>query len=101
MIVNSSTTLIVNAHVHDTSDATPELVKCNVSNQIFRYLFVTPLIEDETIDSNIVTSSGPSECACADYGFMVVPTESFSSESSEFIAMIQHVVFSVLFLLIV
>jgi len=47
------------------------------------------LIEDEiaheTVDSNIVTSSGPSESPRGDYDFMIIPTESSSSESSEFI----------------
>ena len=32
------------------------------------------------------------EYLCAEYSFMVVPTESYSSESSEFFAMIQHVI---------
>jgi len=33
--------------------------------------------------------SGPSESARADYDFMIVPTESSSSESSELLVMIQ------------
>jgi len=70
----------------------PELVKFSVSSQIFRYSFITPLIENEidheTVNSNIVTSSEPSESRHADYGFIVVPTESSSSKSSEFLSMI-------------
>ena len=49
-------------------------------------------IDHETVDSNVITSSGPSESLCVDYDFMVVPTESFFIESSEFLAMIQQVV---------
>ena len=45
-------------------------------------------MEDETVDSNIVTSSGPSESLCADYDFLVILIESFSSKSSEFLALI-------------
>ena len=44
--------------------------------------------------SNVVTSSGPSKSPRVDYSFMVVPTESFTSKSSEFLAMIQHVISS-------
>jgi len=44
------------------------------------------------VDPNIVTSKRPAESPCVDYGFMVVPTESFSSELSEFLVMIQQVV---------
>jgi len=50
------------------------------------------LIEDdskhETVDSSIVTSSGPSEFPRDEYSFMVVPIDSFSSESPEFFVMI-------------
>ena len=64
-IVESGTLLTVNVHVRNTSDIAPELVEFSVSSQIFRYLFVTPLIEDEIkheiVDFSIVTSSGPSE----------------------------------------
>ena len=88
MIVESSTLLIIDAHVHDTSDSAPELVEPSVSIQISRYLFATPLIEDETIDSNVVIFSGSSKSPRADYDFMIVLTESFFSESSEFLAMI-------------
>ena len=52
-------------------------MKSSVSNQILRYSFATPLIEDGTLNSNIVTSSGPSEYPHANYSFMIVPTESF------------------------
>ena len=49
---------------------------------------------DELFESNIpatvyIKSIGFS---CADYDFMVVPIESSSSESSEFLAMIQQVI---------
>ena len=97
-IVESSTPT-VDAYVHDTSDSALELVEFSVSSQIFRYS-ATPLIEDETVDSNVITSSGPSESLCVDYGFMVIPTESFFIESLEFLAMIQQVV-SGAFLLVV
>jgi len=69
--------------------------------RIFSYSFATPLIEDEidheTVDSSIVTSSGLSKSSCIDYDFMVIPTDSFSSESPEFLAMIQQVVSSAFF----
>jgi len=51
-------------------------------------------IDHETIDSSVITSSGPSKSSRDDYVFMVVPTESSSSESSEFLVMIQCVIFS-------
>jgi len=47
------------------------------------------LIKNEIVDSNVVTSSKPSESPRADYDFMVILTESFSSESSKFLTMIQ------------
>ena len=60
--------------------------------KFFRYSFAKLLIEDEidheTVDSRIVTSSEPFEFSRADYVFMVVPTESTSSESSKFLGMI-------------
>ena len=96
MILEPSTPLTVDSHVHDTSDFAPKLVDYSVSSQISKYSFVTPLIEDEiyheTVDSSIITSSGPSKLSPpADYNFMIVPDESFSSKSSEFLAMIQQV----------
>jgi len=45
-------------------------------------------IEHETTDSNVVTSSGPSEPLVL-YDFMVVSIDSFSSESLKFLSMIQ------------
>ena len=76
----------------------PELVESSISNHISRYSFATILKEDEidceTVDSSIVTSSGPSEFPRADYIFMVVLTESSSNESSEFLAMTQQVISS-------
>jgi len=53
-------------------------------------------IDHETVDSNIIifTSSGPFESPRADYDFMIVSTESFSSELLEFFFMIQQVVSS-------
>jgi len=81
-IVESGTPLIEDAHIHDTSDLVPELVESNVSDHISRYLFATSLIENEIVDSKVVTSSRPSESPRADYDFMVIPIESFSSESS-------------------
>ena len=95
-IVESGTPLTVDAHVHHTSDSAPELLESSVSSQVSRYSFATHLIENEsdheTVDSSIVTFSGPYESPRVDYDFMVVPTESSSSESSEFLVMIQHVV---------
>ena len=94
VIVKSDTPLTVDAHVHGTNDVVPELVEFSVSSQIVRYSFATPLIEDEIdheiVNFSVVTSSGPGpfESSCADYDFMVIPTDSFSSESSEFLAMI-------------
>ena len=44
---------------------------------------------DVIVESNIPTEPSKSfEFSCADYGFMVVPTELSSSESSEFLVMI-------------
>ena len=63
-IVESGTLLIVDAYIHDIND------------------------------SSAVTSSEPSESPCDDYVFMVIPTESSSSELSKFFAMIQRVVSS-------
>ena len=54
-------------------------------------------IHHETIDSSVVTYVRPSESLCADYGFMFVPTKSSSSESSEFLVMIQQVISSASF----
>ena len=88
-IVESGTPLTV---VHDTSDFVLELVQSSASSQISRYSFFTPLIKDEidhkTVDSSVVTSSGPSESPRTDYDFMIVPTKSSSSESSEFFVII-------------
>jgi len=92
VIVESGITLTVDDHIHDTSDFARELVESSVSSQFFRYSFVTPLIENgidhETVDPTIVTSSELSLFPRADCRFMIVPTESSSSESSEFHAMI-------------
>jgi len=59
------------------------------------------LIKDEvdykTVNSSVVISSGPCESPRADYDFMVVPTEAFSSESSEFLVMIQQVISTAFF----
>jgi len=52
-------------------------------------------IDHEAVDSSVVTSSGPSEYPYADYDLLVIHTESFSSESSEFRAMIQQVISSI------
>jgi len=68
------------------------ILHSSTSSQICRYSFVTPLIEDKIVNSNIVTSSGSSESPHTNYHFIVVPTESFSNESSESLAMIQHVI---------
>ena len=41
---------------------------------------------DEIVESNIpIVPSKSIESSCVGYGFMVVPTELFSSESSEFL----------------
>ena len=51
---------------------------------------------DEIVESNISTEPSKSfEFPCADYEFMVFPAELFSSESSEFFAMIQLMIFGV------
>jgi len=47
VIVEFSTTLNIDTHIHDTSDSVPELVEFSGSSQISKYSFVTPLIEDE------------------------------------------------------
>ena len=46
-IVESITPLDVDAHAYDISESALELAESSVSSQIFRYLFVTPLIEDD------------------------------------------------------
>ena len=73
-IVKYSTPLTVAAHVYDISDSASELVESSVSSQIFRYSYATPSIEDEidheTVDSSVVTSSGPLEFLHVDYGFI-------------------------------
>ena len=65
VIIESDTPLNVKAHAHDISKFAPELAESSVSNQISRYSFATSLIEDdiehETVDSSVITSSGPSE----------------------------------------
>jgi len=98
VMVESGTPLTVDAHIHDTSHFASELVESSISSQISSYTFATPLIGDEidheTLDSSVVTSSGTSESSRVDYDFMIIPTVSFSSESSEFLIMIQHVVSS-------
>ena len=70
----------------------PELAESSVSSQISSYSFVTLLIEDdikhEILDSSIVTCGGPYESPRADYSFIIVPVDSFSSELPEFLAMI-------------
>jgi len=52
-----SGTPTVDAYVHDTSDSALELVEFSVSSQIFRYSFVTPLIEDEIDHETVVLAS--------------------------------------------
>ena len=52
-------------------------------------------------DSSVVIPSRSFESPRADYGFMVISTKSSSSESLEFLVMIQHVVLVLLFLLAV
>ena len=95
-IVESGTPLDVVAHAHDISEYVPELEESSVSSQISRYSFTTPLIEYdiklEIIDSSVVTSNGSSESPRAEYDFVVVPIDSSSSESHEFLAMIQQMV---------
>jgi len=97
-VIESSTPLNVDAHAHDISESAPEFAEFNVCSQISRYSFVKPLIEDdiehETIDSSIFTSNGPFESPRADYDFMVVTIDSFSSELFEFLVMIQQIIFS-------
>ena len=67
-------------------------MESSVSSQISMYSFASPLIEDgiehETVDSSIIISSGPSESSRAEYSFMVVPIDSSSSKSSEFLVII-------------
>ena len=85
-IVESDTPLTVDSHVHDNSDTMPELVESSVSSQISRYSFATPMIEDEIdheiIDSSVITSCRSSKSPRVGYDFLVVPTESSSSELS-------------------
>ena len=50
-IVESGIPLNGDAHIHDTSDYTLELVESSISSHIFRSLFATLLIKDE-IDHN-------------------------------------------------
>ena len=53
---------------------------------------------DEIVEFNIPAEPSKSvEFSCADYGFMVVSVELSSNESSEFLIMIQHMIFSVSF----
>jgi len=48
---------------------------------------------DEIVESNIPAEPSQSfEFPCADYGLMIVPTELSSSELSEFLVMIQHII---------
>jgi len=65
VVVESGTPLDVDAHAHDISESAPELAESSVSSQFFMYSFVAPLIEEdikyETVDSSVVTFSGPCE----------------------------------------
>ena len=71
-----SRTLIING-VHVFSDSTSDGV-------------------DEIVKSNIPVKLNKSfEFPCTDYEFMVVPTELSSCESSEFLVIIQQMIFSV------
>ena len=76
-IVESDTSLDVDAYAHDISESAPELAESSVSSQISRYSFATPLINDdiehETVDSSVVTSNRPFESLRVEYSFMVVP----------------------------
>jgi len=87
VLVDFDTPLNVDTHAHDISESVPELEEFSVYSQIFRYLIVTPLIEDdiehEIVNSSIVTFSGPSESPRVDFDFMVVPIDSFTSESPD------------------
>ena len=57
-IVESGTPLDIDAYAHDIIEFAPELAKSSVSNQISRYSFATPLIENniehETVDFNVL-----------------------------------------------
>jgi len=68
----------------------------SVSSYISMCSSATPLIHDEvdheTVDSSVVTPSGPYDSPRVDYDFMVVLIESSSSESLEFLVMIQQLV---------
>ena len=59
--IESGTTLDIVAHAYDINKSAPELAESSISSQISRYLFVTPLIEDdiehETVNSSVVTLS--------------------------------------------
>ena len=80
-------------------------MESSVFNQISRYSFATPVIDDEIdheiVDSSVITSSGPSESPHVDYGFMIIPAELSSNESSEFLTMIQQVISSISSFLVV
>jgi len=55
---------------------------------------------DEIVESYIPTEPSKSfEFSCVDYGYMIIPTELSSSESSKFLVMIQQKV-SGIFLLV-
>ena len=55
---------------------------------------------DEIVESNIPTEPSQSfEFSCADY--MIIRTDLFSSESSEFLVMIQQMIFGISFFLLV
>ena len=57
---------------------------------------------NEIVKSNIPAMPRKSiEFTCAEYSFMVVPTESYSSESPEFLAMIQQMALVLLLLLVI
>jgi len=94
-IVESGTILDADTHAHDISEFAFELAESTVSSQISRYSFAIYLIDDiehKTVDSSVITSSGPFESPSAKYNFMVIPIDSSSSESPEFLVMIQQMI---------
>jgi len=79
--IDCGTSIFVEIHVSSNSigDDVNEIVESNIL-AVLRKLFEFP---------------------CAEYSFMVVPTELYSSEPLEFLAMIQHMALVLLLLLVI
>ena len=83
----------------DTSDFEHVLVKFTMSVQVARFSLAIPMIEDEieneTVDTSVVTSSKPYEFSRADCGYMVPSNFSSSSELVKFFSTVHEVTPSV------